>query len=95
MKYLTAILTLAVMLAFGTNAFAKCYHFSDADSDVGVCVGKDGSDSFDDRKKAVKICTDKTGSDCGNVSSYSSSCHSNSGKCYDENGDAHRSLDGY
>ncbi len=77
------------------HAEAKCYHLQDAPSDVYVCVGKDGSDSSSDRKKAREICTDKVGKDCGTVSSYSSSCHSNSNKCYDENGKAHRNLKGY
>jgi hypothetical protein len=93
--------TFATLIAFALVMFAassvsaKCYNFSDSPSDVYVCVGKDGSDSFDDRKKAKKICDEQTGTDCGNVSSYSSSCHSNSNKCYDENGKAHRSLKGY
>ncbi len=83
------------ILAFAANASAKCYHFSDAPSDVYVCVGKDGSDSFADRKKAKKVCDKKTGKDCGSVGSYSSSCHSNAGKCYDESGKASRDLKGY
>lgn len=94
----TLIATSVALLAtvvFATNADAKCYHFSDAPSDVYVCVGKDGSDSFDDRKKAKKICDEATGEDCGSVGSSSSSCHSNSNKCYDENGDAHRDLKDY
>ncbi len=82
-------------LGLSATASAKCYHFSKAPSEVGVCVGKNGADGFSDRKKAQKICTKAVGKDCGNVGSYSSSCHSNSNKCYDENGKAHRSLKGY
>lgn len=73
------------------TAGAKCYRFSKGD-DVQVCVK---GDSFADRKKAKQICDKAKGSDCGNVSSYSSSCHSNVNKCYDENAKAHRSLSGY
>lgn len=96
MKNLIAasLTTLAATLLIVPTADAKCYSFRDAPSDVYVCVGK-GSDSFDDRKKAKKICDEKTGKDCGNMSSYSSSCHSNSNKCYDETGEAHRNLKDY
>ena len=74
---------------------AKCYHFSNAPSDVYVCVGKNGADSFDDRKAAKKICDEKTGKDCGSVGSHSSSCHSNSNQCFDETGKANRDLKDY
>lgn len=94
-KLLIASFALLVTTAFAINANAKCYNFQDAPSDTYVCVGKNGADSFADRKKAKKICDDKAGKDCGNVSSTSSSCHSNSNKCYDENGEAHRSLKDY
>lgn len=80
---------------FAVTAEAKCYRLSNAPSDVYVCVGKNGSDSFADRKKAQEICKKETGSDCGSVSSTSSSCHSNSNKCYDENGKASRDLKDY
>ena len=94
MKHVLAGFAIASVLGFSINASAKCYHFRDAPSDVYVCVGK-GSDSFDDRKAAKKICDEKTGKDCGSVGSSSSSCHSNSNKCYDENGKAHRNLKDY
>jgi len=74
-----------------TGVMAKCYSFS-SESEIKVCVP---GDSFSDRKLAMEICKKAKGSDCGNVSSYSSSCHSNSGKCYDQNGNASRSLSGY
>ncbi len=92
-KCLMLTVALFTMGLFG-SAFAKCYHFSDTPSDVYVCVGKN-SDSFADRKKARNICSKVLSKKCGNVSSYSSSCHSNSNRCYDENGKAHRSLNGY
>lgn len=94
-KILLGSFTAAALFLGAQTASAKCYHFSKAPSDVGVCVGKNGSDSFADRKKAKAVCDKATGSDCGNVGSYSSSCHSNSNKCYDESGKAHRSLNGY
>ena len=95
-KLLLGTFTAAFLLAGAAGtASAKCYHFSGAPSDVGVCVGKNGSDSFADRKKAQEICSKAVGKTCGNVSSYSSSCHSNSNKCYDEGGKAHRSLKDY
>jgi hypothetical protein len=77
------------------TADAKCYHFDKTDSDTYVCVGKNGSDSFDDRKKGKAILKKALGKDPGNVGSSSSSCHSNKGNCYDENGKKHRSLKGY
>ena len=95
MKLLLHTAVAAAIFMSANTALAKCYHFSSAPSDVGVCVGKNGADSFDDRKKAKAICDKAVGKDCGNVSSYSSSCHSNVDKCYDENGKAHRSLNGY
>jgi len=94
-KMVFAVVLLVASLALAATASAKCYHFSNAPSDVYVCYGKNGSDSFADRKAAKKICDEKVGKDCGSVGSYSSSCHSNSNKCYDENGKAHRSLKGY
>jgi len=90
-KLLTAAAAAAVLLTAGF-ASASCYRFDKAPSDVYVCVH---GDSFDNRKEAKKICDKATGSDCGNVGSYSSSCHSNIDKCYDENGKAHRELKGY
>jgi len=78
-----------------TKAEAKCYHFSNAPSDVYVCVGKDGEDSFDDRKAAKKLCDATVGKDCGSVGSSSSSCHSNSNQCMDESGKANRDLKDY
>lgn len=80
---------------FALTADAKCYHLSNAPSDTYVCVGKNGSDSFADRKKAQDVCKAATGKDCGSVSSTSSSCHSNSDKCYDESGKASRDLKDY
>ena len=92
MKTLCAALAALAVLGTAATAEAACYRFSRAPKDVYVCVK---GDSFDDRKKAKAICDKATGSDCGTVSSYSSSCHSNINKCYDENGKAHRSLSGY
>jgi len=92
---LVASLALFATTLIPTDADAKCYRFSNAPSDVFVCVGKDGADSFDDRKKAKKVCDEKSGKDCGSVGSTSSSCHSNSNLCYDESGAAHRSLKDY
>ena len=74
-----------------TGVMAKCYTFTN-ESEIKVCVP---GDSFSDRTLALEICKKAKGSDCGNVSSTSSSCHSNSGKCYDQNGNASRSLSGY
>lgn len=82
-------------VGYASNAAAKCYHYDNSPSDVYVCVGKNGSDSQSDREKGQKICSEKTGKKCGPVGSYSSSCHSNSEKCYDESGKANRSLSGY
>ncbi len=82
---------LVMSVGFVSVADAKCYHFSNG-GEYKVCVS---GDSFSDRKKAMEICKQAKGSDCGNVSSYSSSCHSNSNKCYDANGRNHRSLSGY
>ena len=94
MKKLMLVASAALALA-APLAQAKCYHLEKAPSDVYVCVGKNGSDSSDDRKKAKEICDKATGKDCGGVSSYSSSCHSNIDKCYDESGKASRDLSGY
>ena len=94
-KMLFAVVLFVAALAMAATASAKCYRFSNAPSDLYVCYGKNGADSFSDRKAAKKICDDKAGKDCGSVGSTSSSCHSNSNKCYDENGKAHRSLKGY
>ena len=80
------------LLLTGGLAQASCYHFDKAPSDVYVCVH---GDSFDDRKKAKEILDKATGKDVGNVGSYSSSCHSNIDKCYDENGNAKRDLSDY
>ncbi|MGK0171815.1 MAG: hypothetical protein ACI9W2_003546 [Gammaproteobacteria bacterium] len=87
----TILLSLALLCATTGIASAKCYKFSNVNSDIGVCVK---GDSFADRKKAKEI-FEKAGHKPGSVSSYSSSCHSNSNKCYDENGKAQRSLSGY
>lgn len=95
MKKTLSLVIVALTLGFAGLAQAKCYHFSKAPSDVYVCVGKNGADSFADRKKGKEILKKALGKDPGNVSSSSSSCHSNSNKCYDENGKAHRSLKGY
>ena len=96
MKRLSAVFALALGLTtFAAPAFAKCYHFDNSPSDVYVCVGKGGSDSFADRQKGQDICSAKTGKKCGPVGSYSSSCHSNIDKCYDETGKANRELSGY
>ncbi len=76
---------------FSVTANAKCYSFSNG-GEYKACVH---GDSFSDRKKARNNCSKAKGSDCGNVNSSSSSCHSNSGKCVDENGNLKRSLSGY
>ena len=95
MRSLFVSVFVGVLVAASTSAAeAKCYHFRDTPSDVYVCVGKDGSDSFADRKKGKKILQD-AGETPSTVSSSSSSCHSNAGNCYDENGKKHRSLKGY
>jgi hypothetical protein len=92
-KALFGIVTVALgVTLFTAAAGAACYRFSLAGSEVGVCVK---GDSFADRKKATEICKKGEGKDCGNITSYSSSCHSNSGRCYDENGKKSRSLSGY
>jgi hypothetical protein len=87
----------AATLALGlpSLAEARCYHFDNSPSDVYVCVGRNGSDSQADREAGQKICTEKSGKKCGPVGSHSSSCHSNAGYCYDEKGNASRSLNGY
>jgi len=84
-------ITLGVVL-FAGPASALCYRFSAAGSEVGVCIK---GDSFADRKKAQEVCKKGEGKDCGNITSTSSSCHSNSGRCYDANGNKSRSLSGY
>ncbi len=91
MNKLFAAIAGAVLFT-GAMAHASCYHFDKAPNDVYVCVH---GDSFDDRHKAKAICDKATGKDCGNVGSYSSSCHSNIDKCYDEDGSAKRDLSGY
>ena len=88
MKNLLAGLTLALALAVPFTANAKCYSF-DKVKGLNVCVK---GDSFADRDKAKNICKSAKGTDCGNVSSYSSSCN---GECYDENGKKNQSLSGY
>ena len=92
MKSWKAIIVLVAALSLLTaTAAAKCYRFSKG-GQVQVCVK---GDSFADRKKAKTVCDGVQKSDCGNISSYASSCHSNENKCYDEKGKAHRSLSGY
>ena len=92
MSKASTIVALAIAACtLAVPAAASCYRFSKG-GDVQVCVR---GDSFADRKKAKQICDKAKGSDCGTVSSYSSSCHSNVDKCYDENAKAHRSLSGY
>lgn len=88
-----ALIIASTLLFLGTsmNLTAKCYSFSKG-GDYKACVK---GDSFSNRKAARKNCSKAKGSDCGNVTSSSSSCHSNSGKCVDENGKLHRSLSGY
>ena len=91
---LASALAFAFMMGTAATADAKCYKFSGTPSGVYVCVGKNGADSFSDRKKAKKVLK-KAGYSPSSVSSTSSSCHSNQNKCYDANGKAHRSLKGY
>lgn len=95
MKKILMLGALVSSLGVAASASAKCYHYDNSPSDVYVCVGKGGSDSFADRNKGQEICSKKTGKKCGPVGSYSSSCHSNSNQCFDESGNAHRDLSGY
>ena len=95
MKKILCAFALVAAAAVSSTASAKCYHYDNSPSDVYVCVGKGGSDSQSDRERGQSICSDKTGKKCGPVGSYSSSCHSNAGKCYDEGGGAHSDLNGY
>ena len=95
MKKLLLAASLFAGLAVSWTAEAKCYHYDNSPSDVYVCVGKGGRDDFADRNKGQEICSAKTGKKCGPVGSYSSSCHSNAGKCYDESGAASSDLNGY
>jgi hypothetical protein len=88
MKKLMASLCLAFALTAPLAAEAKCYSF-DKVKGLNVCVH---GDSFSDRDKAKSICKSAKGTDCGNVSSYSSSCN---GECYDESGKKNQSLSGY
>ncbi len=90
-KNVFLIMLIFTFSTISINLFAKCYTFSNG-GDYQVCVP---GDSFSDRKKAQEICKKAKGSDCGSVRSYSSSCHSNSGKCYNQNGNASRDLKGY
>jgi hypothetical protein len=92
-KSMLGIFTLVLgATLFSAQASALCYRFSAAGSEVGVCIK---GDSFADRKKAQEICKKGEGKDCGNITSTSSSCHSNSGRCYDASGNKSRSLSGY
>jgi hypothetical protein len=95
MKRFVCATALLFVTGLSSLADASCYHFDDSPSDVYVCVGKNGKDDFADRNKGQEICSAKTGKKCGPVGSYSSSCHSNAGKCYNENGDASSDLNGY
>ncbi len=70
---------------------AKCFRFSAGD-DFQVCID---SDSTTLRKKAKEICDAAKGSDCGNISDYSSACRSDTYRCLDENGKAYNVLEGY
>ncbi len=89
MKMIKGLLFVLVSVGLmATVANAKCFKFSKTGGDVGVCVPGDSTDS---RKKAKKICDEEEG-DCGNLTSSMSRCHSNVGKCYDENGNASREL---
>ena len=90
MKFLNVFITTALFVGMTAALDAKCFTFS-GKSDVGICVKGDSTDS---RKEAKKICEAQEGG-CGNVKSSSSKCHSKSGKYYDENGNASRSLGGY
>ena len=58
-ELLVASIALLATTLVSVDAEAKCYRFSDAPSDVFVCVGKNGADSFDDRKKAKAICASR------------------------------------
>ncbi len=90
MKKVLVILSLVAFLSSFTLS-AKCYHFY-KDDGYKTCVK---GDSFSARKKASKLCAKAKKSDCGSIASSSSSCHSNAGKCVDENGKLHRDLSGY
>lgn len=91
MKSMNTMLMILMLTVVPATLSAKCYSFSNG-GDYKACVHGDG---FSDRKKARKNCSKAKGSDCGNVRSSSSSCHSNSGKCVDESGKTHRSIKGY
>jgi len=71
MKKLLAGLAVTLAFALPLTAQAKCYSF-DKVKGLKVCVH---GDSFPDRDKAKNICKSAKGTDCGNVSSYSSSCN--------------------
>lgn len=90
-RILNTMLILIMLVGIPSLLSAKCYSFSNG-GEYKACVHGDG---FSDRKKARKNCSNAKGSDCGNVTSSSSSCHSNSGHCVDENGKENRSLSGY
>lgn len=74
--------------AFSASSFAACYTFSSSDG-IAVCIK---GDSLDDRKAASELCKKNKGSDCGNITAYSSSCN---GKCVDASGEMSSSLSGF
>jgi hypothetical protein len=81
-------------------SMARCYRLHYTPKDYYFCYGKNGSDSWNDRKQARKICLQvlsgwSSQKKCGRVWYHAHTCHSNSGHCYDENGNAHRDLKGY
>ncbi|MBR1374687.1 MAG: hypothetical protein IJ566_01205 [Cardiobacteriaceae bacterium] len=82
------LLTSCLFALFSTSTFAACYTFSSSDG-ISVCLK---GDSFDDRKAASELCKKNKGSDCGNITAYSSSC---SGKCLDASGTMSNSLSGF
>ncbi len=71
-----------IIILFSTAGLsAKCYSFRKADG-VKVCIN---GDSNADRRKALSICMNLTGLDCGGVGGYTDSCHkSKKIKCYNE-----------
>ncbi|MBU0516281.1 MAG: hypothetical protein KJ621_16075 [Proteobacteria bacterium] len=89
-----------VLVGLSGVAAAKCYRLHYTPAGYYFCYGRNGSDSWEDRQQARRICAEiladwPSRKKCGAVSSHASFCHSNSGRCYDENGNAHRDLKGY
>lgn len=79
--YITVLLS--SLLFCNVNLFAKCYSFRKSEN-IKVCIN---GDSNADRRKALSICMNKTGMDCGGVGGYTDSCiKDKKTKCYNEEG---------